>query len=69
MDVIRVVNDLTYWFDYSTYMVLHHPFTSLTTVVGAFLFYQGLGGVKLITTAITFALAGVTALFFDWLMF
>ena len=65
----QIMNDLTYWFDYTMRMVLHHPLTALTAVVGAFLFHQALGAMKLITSVITFALAALTALWLDWLMF
>jgi hypothetical protein len=50
-------------------MVLHHPLTTLTAVVGAFLFNQALGAMKLIGSVLTFSLAALTALFIDWLMF
>ena len=69
MNMDQIMNDLTYWFDYTMRMVLHHPLTSLIAVVGAFLFHQALGAMKLITSVITFALAGLTALLLDWLMF
>ena len=65
----QIMNDLTYWFDYTTRMVHHHPLTALTAVVGAFFFHQALGAMKLITSVITFALAALTALLLDWLMF
>jgi hypothetical protein len=69
MNMNQIMNDLTYWFDYSMHMVLHHPLTSLTAVVGAFLFHQALGAMKFITSVIAFALAALTALFLDRLMF
>ena len=69
MNMDQIMYDLTYWFDYTMRMVLHHPLTSLIAVVGAFLFHQALGAMKLITSVITFALAGLTALLLDWLMF
>jgi hypothetical protein len=69
MNINQIINDLTYWFDYGMHMVLHHPFTSLTAVVGAFLFHQALGAMKLITSVIAFVLAALTALFLDWLVF
>ena len=65
----QILYDLTYWFDYGTRMVLHHPLTTLTAVVGAFLFNQALGAMKLIGGVLTFSLAALTALFIDWLMF
>jgi hypothetical protein len=69
MNMNQIMYDLTYWFDYSMRMVLHHPLLSLTAVVGAFLFHQVLGAMKLITSVITFALAALTALLLEWLMF
>lgn len=69
MNMDQLINDLTYWFDYTMRMVLHHPLTSLTAVVGAFLFHQALGAMKLITSVITFALAALTALLLDRLIF
>jgi hypothetical protein len=69
MNINQIMNDLTYWFDYSMGMVVHHPLTSLTAVVGAFLFHQALGAMKLITSVIAFALATLTAVFLDRLMF
>ena len=69
MNMNQIMNDLTYWFDYTMHMVLHHPLTSLTAAVGAFFFHQALGAMKLITSVITFALAALTALLLDWLMF
>ena len=69
MNMNQIMSDLTYWFDYTMRMVLHHPLTSLTAVASAFLFYQALGAMKLITSVITFALAALTALLLDWLMF
>ncbi|HZD41060.1 MAG TPA: hypothetical protein VE131_10090 [Terriglobales bacterium] len=69
MNIIQLMYDLAYWFDYGTYVVLHHPFISLTTMAGALLFHQALAGMKLITGVITFAVAAVTALFLDWLIF
>ena len=69
MNMNQIMSDLTYWFDYTMHMVLHHPLTSLIAIVGAFLFHQALGAMKLITSVITFALAGLTALLLDWLMF
>lgn len=65
----QIMNELTYWFDYSILMVRHYPLTSLTGVVGAFLFHQALGAMKFITSVITFTLAALTALWLDWLMF
>jgi hypothetical protein len=49
--------------------VLHHPLISVAAVVGAFLFHQALGAMKLISSVIAFALATLTALFLGWLMF
>ena len=69
MNMNQIMYDLTYWFDYSTRMVLHHPLVSVTAVVGAFLFHQALGAMKLITSVITFGLAALAALLLDWLMF
>ena len=69
MNVNQIIYDLTYWFDYTKGMVLNHPLTSVTAVVGAFLFQQTLGAMKLISSVITFALAALTALFLGWLMF
>ena len=69
MNVNQIMYDLTYWFDYSTRMVLHHPLISVAAVVGAFLFHQALGAMKLISSVITFALTTLTALFLGWLMF
>ena len=43
MNMDQIMYDLTYWFDYTMRMVLHHPLTSLIAVVGAFLFHQALG--------------------------
>jgi len=61
--------DLTYWFDYTTGMVLHHPIISIATVLVGFLFYQALSTLKFIGTIISFGVAAVTALLLDWLMF
>ena len=69
MNVNQILYDLTYWFDYSMHMVLHHPVISVAAVVGAFLFHQALGAMKLISSVIAFALATLTALFLGWLMF
>ena len=69
VNVNQIMYDLTYWFDYTTRMVLNHPLISVTAVVGAFLFQQTLGAMKLISSVITFALAALTALFLGWLMF
>ena len=69
MNLDQIMHDLTYWFDYSMLMVLNHPFISVAAILGAFLFYQALSAINLIGTAITFALAALTALFLGWLMF
>jgi hypothetical protein len=69
MNMNQIMYDLTYWFDYSTRMLLHHPLISVTAVVGAFVFHQALSAMKLITSVITFSLAAITALLLDWLMF
>ena len=69
MNVNQILYDLTYWFDYSTHMVLHHPLISVAAVVGAFLFHQVLGAMKLISSVLTLALAMLTALFLGWLIF
>ena len=65
----QIMYDLTYWFDFTTRVVRHHPLISVAAVVVAFLFYQALGVMKLIGTVISFALAAVTALFLGWLVF
>ena len=65
MNINQILYDLTYWFDYSTNMVLHHPLMSVAAVVGAFLFHQALGAMKLTS----FALGALIALFVGWLMF
>ena len=57
VNVNQIMYDLTYWFDYTTRMMLNHPLISVTTVVGAFLFHQILGAMKLISSVITFALS------------
>ena len=68
MNVNQILYDLTYWFDYSTHMVLHHPLISVATVLVAFLFYQALSVMKLIGTIISFGLAVVTAILLEMLM-
>jgi hypothetical protein len=40
MNIGEFINQLTQWFDFSTYMVMHHPVLSVTGAVIAYLFYQ-----------------------------
>lgn len=40
MNINEFINQLTQWFDFSTYMVIHHPVLSVTGAVIAYLFYQ-----------------------------
>ena len=40
MNINEFINQLTQWFDFSTYMVLNHPVLSVTGAVIAYLFYQ-----------------------------
>ena len=66
MNMNRIMYDLTYWFDYSIHMVLNHPLVSAAAVLGAFVFYQTVGAIKLI---LSFGLAVVTAIILRMLMF
>jgi hypothetical protein len=66
MDVNQIMYDLAYWFDFSMRMVLNHPLISVTAVLGAFLFHQALGTMKLI---LSFGVALVTAILLRLLMF
>jgi len=66
MNMNRIMYDLTYWFDYSIHMVLNHPLISAAAVLGAFVFYQTVGAIKLI---LSFGLAVVTAIILRMLMF
>ncbi len=66
MNMNRIMYDLTYWFDYSIHMVLNHPLISAAAVLGAFVFYQTVGAIKLI---LSFGLAVVTAILLRMLMF
>ena len=40
MNIYEFIHQLTEWFDFSTYMVIHHPILSVTGAVIAYLFYQ-----------------------------
>ncbi len=66
MNMTRIMYDLTYWFDYSIHMVLNHSLISAAAVLGAFVFYQTVGAIKLI---LSFGLAVVTAILLRMLMF
>ncbi len=66
MNMTRIMYDLTYWFDYSIHMVLNHPLISAAAVLGAFVFYQTVGAIKLL---LSFGLAVVTAILLRMLMF
>ena len=66
MNMNRIMYDLTYWFDYSIHMVLNHPLISAAAVLGAFVFYQTVGAIKLL---LSFGLAVVTAIILRMLMF
>ena len=64
----QIMYDLTYWFDFVTLAVRHHPLISVATVLVAFLFYQALGVLKVIGTIISFGLAVATAILLQMLM-
>jgi hypothetical protein len=64
----QIIYDLTYWFDFSIFMVRNHPLIWVATVLFAFLFHQALSVMKLIGI-ISFGLAGVTAIILGALMF
>ena len=66
MNMNRIMYDLTYWFDYSIHMVLNLPLISAAAVLGAFVFYQTVGAIKLL---LSFGLAVVTAILLRMLMF
>ena len=66
MNMNQIMYDLTYWFDYGMHMVLNHPLISAAAVLGAFLFHQTVGAIKLI---LSFGLAVVTAIILRILMF
>ena len=40
MNINEFINQLTQWFDFSTYMVMHHPVLSVAGALVAYLFYQ-----------------------------
>ena len=40
MNINEFINQLTHWFDFSTYMIIHHPVLSVTGAVIAYLFFQ-----------------------------
>ena len=64
----EILYDLTYWFDYSTRMVLDYPLLSVTAVVGAVICHQAIGAMKLIVSVITFVVAALTALLLGWFL-
>jgi len=66
MNLNQIVYELTYWFDYGMHMVLNHPLVSAAAVLGAFVFYQTVGAIKLL---LSFGLAVVTAILLRMLMF
>jgi hypothetical protein len=66
MSMNQIMYDLTYWFDYSMHMILNHPLISAAAILGAFLFYQTVGAIKLI---LSFCVAVVTAILLRMLMF
>ncbi len=63
MNINEVINQLTQWFDFSTYMVIHHPVLSVTGALIAYLFYQVVTTLQL-TGAIISAGLGVVLGFF-----
>ena len=64
----QIMYELTYWFDYMTLVVRHHPLISVAAVLVAFLLYQALSVMKLMGTIISFGLAVVTAILLELLM-
>ena len=63
MNINEVINQLTQWFDFSTYMVVHHPVLSVTGALIAYLFYQVITVLQLTGAVISAGLGVVLGIF------